>query len=60
MQLQERILQEKGVLESVNYPMLIQHVGTIQDTNSVYFISEYIQGMNLLEVLLLMDILSKQ
>lgn len=59
MQLQQRILQEKGVLESVDYPFLIQHVGTIQDKNFVYFISEYIQGMNLLDVLLQMDILNK-
>lgn len=46
--LEKHLLQEKTVLESVNFPFIMQFIRTYKDTQSVYFLVEYIKGMEVL------------
>jgi serine/threonine protein kinase len=48
------------VLEMIDCRFLISHIATIQDNKFVYFISEYIEGTSLMDVLESLDILNKE
>ena len=48
--LEKHILQEKAVLEIANFPFIMQFVRTFKDDHSIYFLVEYIKGMELFDV----------
>ncbi|KAM3132197.1 hypothetical protein pb186bvf_015657 [Paramecium bursaria] len=57
--LEKHILQEKAVLEAVNFPFIMQFVRTFKDEISVYFLLEYIKGMELFDVIREIGLLQK-
>ncbi|KAJ3295996.1 camp-dependent protein kinase catalytic subunit [Rhizoclosmatium sp. JEL0117] len=40
----EHTINEKNILEKLDYPFLVFMLGTIQDSHNLYFILEYVQG----------------
>jgi cGMP-dependent protein kinase len=56
--LERLILQEKEVLEMVNFPFIMKMYRTFKDTDFVYFLLSYVRGMQLYDVIRLMGILS--
>lgn len=40
----EHTINEKNILERLDYPFLVYMLGTIQDPHNLYFILEYVQG----------------
>jgi cGMP-dependent protein kinase len=44
----------------LNHPFIIDHIITIQDENYIYFVSEYVAGIELFYVIQDLDILSKK
>jgi cGMP-dependent protein kinase len=48
--LEKHILQEKAVLELVHFPFIMEFVRTFKDDISVYFLVQYIRGMELFDV----------
>jgi len=55
--LETHLLQEKSVLEIVNFPFTMQFIRTYKDNNFVYFLVEYIKGMELFDVIRDMNLL---
>jgi cGMP-dependent protein kinase len=55
--LETHLLQEKTVLEAVNFPFIMQFIRTYKDTNFIYFLVEYIKGMELFDVIRDMNLL---
>jgi len=49
--LEKYILQEKAVLEALNFPFIMQLVRTFKDANHIYFLTEFIKGMELFDVI---------
>ncbi|KAI8608688.1 kinase-like domain-containing protein [Chytriomyces sp. MP71] len=40
----EHTINEKNILERLDYPFLVFMLGTMQDSHNLYFILEYVQG----------------
>jgi len=55
--LETHLLQEKTVLEAVNFPFIMQFIRTYKDNNFIYFLVEYIKGMELFDVIRDMNLL---
>ena len=49
--LERHTLQEKEVLEQVNFPFIMKMYRTFKDQNYVYFLLSYVRGMELFEVI---------
>jgi cGMP-dependent protein kinase len=49
--LEKYILQEKTVLEIVNFPFIISYSRAFKDSYDVYFLVEYVRGMELFDVI---------
>ncbi|KAK5669139.1 hypothetical protein BDV3_003332 [Batrachochytrium dendrobatidis] len=47
----EHTLNEKHILEQLNFPFLVQIFGTFQDSNNLYLVLEYVQGGELFSYL---------
>lgn len=43
--------QEKVVLEIVNFPFIIQYARSFKDSFDVYFLVEYVKGIELFDVI---------
>lgn len=43
--------QELKVLQSINFPFLMQFLRSYKDQNNIYFLVEYIRGMELFDVI---------
>lgn len=54
----KRVLIEKNVLQELNSPFIIALVATYQDTNSIYFLTDFVQGGNLMSYMIRKDVLS--
>eukprot|EP01016_Furgasonia_blochmanni_P019765 TRINITY_DN2204_c0_g1_i12.p1 TRINITY_DN2204_c0_g1~~TRINITY_DN2204_c0_g1_i12.p1 ORF type:complete len:309 (-),score=80.85 TRINITY_DN2204_c0_g1_i12:62-949(-) len=52
------LLHEKAVLEKVNFPFVMEFYRTFRDQNFVYFVLQYIKGMELFEVIREIGLLS--
>ena len=49
--LEQHILKEKEVLEITNFPFIMQLEKTFQDDVSIYFLVEYIRGVDMIKVI---------
>ncbi len=49
--LEKHTLQEKEVLEAVNFPFIMQLYRTFKDDNFVYFLLSFVRGMELFDVI---------
>ncbi|EGR28852.1 protein kinase domain protein [Ichthyophthirius multifiliis] len=49
--LEKYICQEKAVLELVNFPFIIQYARSFKDSCDVYFLVEYIKGIELFDII---------
>jgi cGMP-dependent protein kinase len=49
--LEKHLLQEKRVLESVQFPLIMQFIRALKDDNNIYFVVEYIKGLELFDVI---------
>ncbi|CAD8044669.1 unnamed protein product [Paramecium primaurelia] len=58
--LERHVLQEKMVLELCNFPFVMQFVRTFKDEISVYFLVQYIRGMELFDVIREIGLLNKE
>lgn len=47
----EHTVNEKLILEQLEFPFLVSMLGTFQDSNNIYFVLEYIQGGELFSYL---------
>jgi cGMP-dependent protein kinase len=56
--LHESLQQEKKVLSRVEHQFIVKFVKTFKDQKRLFFLLEFIQGMNLLEVLRVLNILN--
>lgn len=50
-QLKRHTLQEKEVLETINFSFLSRMYRTFKDESNVYFLLQYVQGMELFDVI---------
>jgi cGMP-dependent protein kinase len=49
--LEKHLLQEKMVLEQTHFPFIMTFYRTFKDSMSVYFLTKYIQGMELFDAI---------
>ena len=56
--LEKHIQMEKTVLEEIIYPFIMSFIRTFKDDLSVYFLVEYIKGMELFDVIREIGLLS--
>jgi len=49
--LEKHLQQEKNVLEVVNFPFIMEFIRTFKDNNYLYFLVEYVKGMELFDVI---------
>lgn len=47
----ENLLLEKNILKSIDHPLALKLVSTFKDPQRVYFLTEYVKGLDLFEVL---------
>lgn len=52
------MIQEKKVLEKVEFPFIMQFYRSLKDKNNIYFLNEFINGMELFDVIREMGLLS--
>ena len=50
-QLQKHIQQEKAVLEKMDHPFVLQFFRSFKDSENIYFLTEYIQGIELFDAI---------
>lgn len=49
--LESHLLHEKKVLEAIQFPLLMRFYKSLRDENHIYFLVEYIKGMELFDVI---------
>nr|CAH69660.1 cGMP-dependent protein kinase 13-1 [Paramecium tetraurelia] len=49
--LERHLAQEKQVLQTINFPFLMQFYKSMKDQNYIYFLIEFIKGMELFDVI---------
>lgn len=54
----KRVLIEKNVLQELNSIFIISLLGTHQDKSSIYFLTDFVQGGNLMSYMINKDVLS--
>lgn len=47
----EHTINEKSILEQLDFPFLVKMLGTMQDSNNLYIVLEYIAGGELFSYL---------
>ena len=52
------IQQEKSVLEVLNFPFVMQFFKTFKDDNYIYFLVEYVKGLELYDVIRIINLLN--
>nr|CAD79354.1 cGMP-dependent protein kinase [Paramecium tetraurelia] len=57
--LEKHITQEKTVLEQINFPFIMGFVRTFKDDMSIYFLVDFIRGMELFDVIRDIGLLQK-
>jgi CRP-like cAMP-binding protein len=55
---QKRVLIEKNILEELHSKFIISLLGTHQDNSCIYFLTDFVQGGNLMNYMIQKDILS--
>jgi cGMP-dependent protein kinase len=50
-QLNIKLQQEKKVLETINFPLMMSFVRSFRDNNYIFFLVENIKGMELFDVI---------
>jgi cGMP-dependent protein kinase len=45
------ILEEKHILEIINFPLMLTFMRSFKDTHFIYFLMEYIKGSELFDVI---------
>merc|ERR1712159_794520 len=58
--LEKHTVQEKAVLQLVNFPLIIKMYRTFQDNDFVYFLLSFVKGMELFDVIRQMDLLDNE
>ncbi|CAD8110985.1 unnamed protein product [Paramecium sonneborni] len=56
--LERHLAQEKQVLQTINFPFLMQFYKSMRDQNYIYFLIEFIKGMELFDVIREIGLLS--
>ena len=56
--LEKHLLNEKTVLEEVNTPFVVEYIRSFKDANYVYFLMEFINGMELFDTIRIIGILN--
>lgn len=54
---EKRVLIEKNILKELSSPFVIKLFGTHQDISSIYFVTDFVQGGNLMTYMIRKDIL---
>jgi len=49
--LEKHLLAEKRVLEAINFPFIVEFVRSHKDESNIYFLLEYVKGLELFEVI---------
>jgi serine/threonine protein kinase/CRP-like cAMP-binding protein len=55
---EKRVLIERNVLQALNSSFVISLMGTYQDDSSIYFLTDFVQGGNLMTYMIRKDVLS--
>ena len=48
------------MLEVVNFPFIMQFIKTYKDQNFIYFLTEYVKGLELYDVIRIVNLLNTQ
>lgn len=48
------------MLEVVNFPFIMQFIKTYKDQNFIYFLTEYVKGLELYDVIRIINLLNTQ
>jgi len=56
--LEKHLQQEKSVLEAVNFPFIMQFIKSYKDQNFIYFLTEYVKGLELYDVIRIINLLN--
>lgn len=57
--IESHIKQERQVLETIHFPLIMKYIRCFTDNNQVYFLTELIRGMELFDVIRQMGLLEK-
>ena len=49
--MEKHLAQEKQTLETANFPLIMHFAKSFKDNNYIYFLEEYIRGMELFDVI---------
>ncbi|KAM3131653.1 hypothetical protein pb186bvf_016184 [Paramecium bursaria] len=49
--LEKHLAQEKSVLQAINFPLMMHYYRSFQDNNYIFFLVQYIRGMELFDVI---------
>lgn len=49
--LEKHLTQEKNVLSMVDFPFIMKFYRSFKDSNNIYFLEEYVKGMELFDVI---------
>ncbi|EGR32862.1 protein kinase domain protein [Ichthyophthirius multifiliis] len=58
--LEKHLLQEKKVLENAQFPLIMKFIRSFKDNNNIYFLNEYVKGMELFDVIREIGLLNVQ
>jgi cGMP-dependent protein kinase 1 len=56
--LQQSLVLERKILLEIDHPFIVKLIKTFKDDNHVYFLQEYVNGVNLYEVLRVLNLLN--
>eukprot|EP00357_Protocruzia_adherens_P010829 CAMPEP_0115010342 /NCGR_PEP_ID=MMETSP0216-20121206/23254_1 /TAXON_ID=223996 /ORGANISM="Protocruzia adherens, Strain Boccale" /LENGTH=883 /DNA_ID=CAMNT_0002378529 /DNA_START=177 /DNA_END=2828 /DNA_ORIENTATION=+ len=59
-QLEENLLLERSILMQIDHPLIMKLVKTFKDERRVYFLAEYVKGLELFDVIRVIGLLSKE
>lgn len=59
-EIQDNLVLERKVLLQIDHPLIIKLVKTFKDENRIYFLMEYVQGLDLFDALREMNILNNE
>lgn len=49
--LSESLVLEKNILKSIDHPLILKLINTFKDSQNVYFLAEYVRGIDLFDIL---------
>mmetsp|Transcript_6147 Transcript_6147/g.792 ORF Transcript_6147/g.792 Transcript_6147/m.792 type:complete len:212 (+) Transcript_6147:1707-2342(+) len=59
-ELHESLLLEKRILMQLDHPFILKLIKSFKDSNRIYFLLEYVRGLDLFEVLRQMNLVSNE